>query len=139
MTIRAEEAQITSVRWPSRADEARTDDPLLKLAQAQLAAYFDGELQEFDLALRLGPSDFQADFQRLLMAIPFGETRTYGELAKEMGVPPQAIGQACGANKIPLIVPCHRVVGSDGLGGFSGGGGVEGKAELLRHEGALLI
>ncbi|MFY9205650.1 MAG: MGMT family protein, partial [Yoonia sp.] len=71
----------------------------------------------------------------------FGETRTYGELAREMGVPAQAIGQACGANPIPIIIPCHRVLGAKTLGGFSGAGGVEGKVQLLRHESAagLLI
>lgn len=73
--------------------------------------------------------------------IPLGETRTYGDLARDLSVPAQAIGQACGANPIPVIIPCHRILGSSGLGGFSGAGGVETKVWLLRHEGAagLLI
>ena len=76
-----------------------------------------------------------------MSAIPFGEPRTYGELARALGVSAQAIGQACGATPTPLIVPCHRILGANGLGGYSGGGGVATKAELLKHEGAagLLI
>ncbi len=76
-----------------------------------------------------------------MSAIPFGETRTYGELAQQLGVPAQAIGQACGGNPIPILIPCHRVLGANGLGGYSGDGGVETKVWLLRHERAagLLI
>ena len=74
-----------------------------------------------------------------MRAIPFGETRTYGEIAKAVGAPAQAVGQACGANTIPVIIPCHRVTGTGGLGGFSGMGGVETKVELLRHEGAYSL
>ena len=68
--------------------------------------------------------------------IPFGEVLTYGEVAKKLGVPAQPVGQACGSNPIPVIIPCHRIVGTGNLGGFSGIGGVETKVELLRHEGA---
>ena len=71
--------------------------------------------------------------------IPFGETRTYGQIAKLVGAAPQAVGQACGANPLPIIIPCHRVTGTDWFGGFSAPGGVETKAALLRHEGALLL
>lgn len=116
-------------------------DPVSTQAVAQLAQYFAGERQVFDLPLAPQVSDFQKKFGAALCAIPFGETRTYGDLAREMGVPAQAIGQACGGNPIPIIIPCHRVLGANGLGGFSGAGGVEGKVQLLRHEGAagLLI
>ena len=73
--------------------------------------------------------------------IPFGETVTYGDIAKRLGISAQAVGQACGANPIPIIVPCHRVMGAQGLTGFSGAGGVETKVALLRHEraGSFLI
>ena len=71
-----------------------------------------------------------------MSAIPFGETRTYGELAAELGTSPQPLGNACGANSIPIIIPCHRVLSATGLGGFSGRGGVETKAQLLKHENA---
>ena len=84
-------------------------------------------------------SDFAERFRAVLLAIPFGQTRTYGEIAREMDVPAQAIGQACGANRLPIIVPCHRVVGAQGLGGFSGRGGVEAKVALLKHEGAASL
>ncbi len=116
-------------------------DPVSTDAIAQLEQYFAGERQVFDLPLGPQVSDFQKKFGAALCAIRFGETRTYGELAREMGVPAQAIGQACGANPIPIIIPCHRVLGAKTLGGFSGAGGVEGKVQLLRHESAagLLI
>ena len=116
-------------------------DPVACEAVAQLAQYFAGERQVFDLPLAPQVSDFQRKFGAALRAIPFGETRTYGDLARELGVPAQAIGQAFGANPIPIIIPCHRVLGANGLGGFSGAGGVEAKVQLLRHEGAagLLI
>lgn len=116
-------------------------DPVSIEAIAQLAQYFAGERQVFDLPLGPQVSDFQKKFGAALCAIPFGETRTYGDLSCALGVPAQAIGQACGANPIPIIIPCHRVLGAKNLGGFSGAGGVEGKVRLLRHEGAagLLI
>ena len=74
-------------------------------------------------------------------AIRFGDTRTYGEIAAYVQGSPQAVGRACGANRIPIIIPCHRVLGTGSLGGFSGRGGVETKVWLLKHEGAagLLI
>ncbi len=113
--------------------------PVADAAIAQLDAYFAGERQAFDLPLAPQVSDFQRKFGAALCAIPHGETRTYGDLSKQLGVPAQAIGQACGANPIPIIIPCHRVLGANGLGGFSGAGGVEGKVQLLRHEGAASL
>lgn len=74
-----------------------------------------------------------------MAAIPFGATRSYGDLAREIGRPAQAIGQACGANPIPILIPCHRVLAARGLGGFSAWGGVETKVWLLRHEGAAAL
>ena len=76
-----------------------------------------------------------------MAAIPLGETRSYGQIAAAVGAPAQAVGQACGANPIPIIIPCHRILGARTLGGFSAPGGVETKVALLRHEGAagLLI
>jgi len=107
----------------------------------QLAAYFEGRLEVFDLPLRVAGSDFQRAVCRAMSAIPFGRTRTYGEIAAELGASAQAVGNACGNNPIPVIIPCHRVLGVGGLGGFSGAGGIETKVALLRHEGAagLLI
>ncbi len=114
---------------------------LLDQAVAQLRAYFAGELTEFDLPLHVEGSEFQKAVCEAMLAIPFGETRTYGEIAKDLGAPPQPVGNACGGNPIPVIIPCHRVLSATGLGGFSGQGGVETKVALLKHEGAagLLI
>ena len=117
------------------------ESALLDEAAGQLAAYDDGTLEAFDLPLRVAGSDLQRAVCAAMQAIPFGYTRTYGEIAKELGVPAQAVGQACGGNPIPIIIPCHRVMGAKGLTGFSGAGGVETKVALLRHEKAagLLI
>lgn len=138
VTIEADDHAITSARW-GRGGADRSD--LLDAAGAQLGEYFAGQRQAFDLPLAPGGDDFQRRFLAILRAIPYGETRTYGQIAREMGVSAQAIGQACGANPIPIFIPCHRVLGASGLGGFSGGVGVETKVALLKLEGAagLLI
>ena len=130
--------RITRLVFGGTAEPAET--PLLIEACRQLRAYFNKDLEVFDLPLEIG-SGPRADFLRALLAIPYGETRTYGELGRELGLPAQAVGQACGANPIALIIPCHRVLGANGLGGFSAPSGVETKVALLKHEGAagLLI
>ncbi|MBV1868026.1 MAG: methylated-DNA--[protein]-cysteine S-methyltransferase [Marinosulfonomonas sp.] len=122
-----------------KADAPETD--LLRKAEAQLQAYYDKQRTRFDLPLRVAGSDFQRAVCDAMLAIPFGETRTYGQIADDLGASAQAVGNACGGNPIPIIIPCHRVLGADSLGGFSGAGGVETKVALLRHEGAagLLI
>lgn len=139
LAVTEEDGRITRLRW---GGEAASDPPgpVSLRAADQLRAYFAGDLRAFDLPLDLGEG-FQARFLAALLDIPFGETRTYGDLAGDLGVPAQAIGQACGANRIAVIIPCHRVLGATGLGGYSGRGGVETKVWLLRHEGAggLLI
>jgi methylated-DNA-[protein]-cysteine S-methyltransferase len=112
---------------------------LLDEAARQIGAYFAGELKDFDLALNVQGSDLQRQVCDLMLAIPFGHTRTYGDLARDLGMPAQAIGQACGGNPIALIIPCHRVLGATGLGGFSGKGGVETKVALLKLEGAASL
>lgn len=137
--VEARGGAITACGW-GEADRAPTD-PLLIEALAQLAAYFEGRGHGFDLPLAHGRTGLQADVLEALFAIPHGETRTYGDLSRALGAPAQAIGQACGANPLPILIPCHRVLSSTGLGGFSAPGGVEAKVWLLRHEGAagLLI
>jgi len=131
------EAQGVLVRldWGAEAGES---SPLLKEAARQVAAYFDRRLLRFDLPLDWGRG-LNGAVRRAMAAIPLGETRTYGDIAKQVGSPAQAVGQACGANPLPILIPCHRVTGTDWFGGFSAPGGVETKAALLRHEGALLI
>ena len=135
--ISAAGGAIRWIDWGQTSDA--TDDPVLIEAQNQLTAYFDGKTQTFDLPLSPDVSKFQREFGDVLRAIPFGHTRTYGDIAKQMGVPAQSIGQACGANPIPIVIPCHRVLGATGLGGFSARGGVETKVALLRHEGAASL
>lgn len=136
MSVVVQDGVIVRLEWSVVEGES---DPVSTEAIWQLAQYFAGERQIFDLPLGPKVSDFQKNFGAALCAIPFGDTRTYGDLAREMGVPAQAIGQACGANPIPIIIPCHRVLGATNLGGFSGAGGVEGKVQLLRHEGAASL
>ncbi len=118
-----------------------TEGPLAAQFVNELTAYFAGERQDFTLPLAPRGSAFQQDFYAALCAIPYGETRTYGDLAVDLGVSAQAIGQACGANPIAVLIPCHRVLAANGLGGYSGAGGIEAKVTLLRLEGAagLLI
>ncbi len=130
---------ITGLHW--RAADVDTNTPELDEAVAQLTAYFDGRLKVFDLPYHVEGSDFQRAVCDTIYAIPLGETVTYGELAERCGASAQAAGNACGANPIPIIIPCHRVLGASSLGGFSGCGGVETKVWLLRHENAagLLI
>ena len=125
---------ITALDW--RVVKSPPASDLTREAARQLAAYFAGERTAFTLPLAPRGSAFQLAFYRALCAIPHGETRRYGDLAAALEVSPQAIGQACGANPIPVIIPCHRVLGASSLGGFSGAGGVETKVALLRHEGA---
>ncbi|WP_147125941.1 methylated-DNA--[protein]-cysteine S-methyltransferase [Shimia ponticola] len=139
--LHEDNGKLVRVTWDTSGLPTVRDTPLLATALDEVQAYFEGRLTRFSVPLALGPSEFQARFQRALLDIPFGETRTYGDLASDLGVSAQTIGQACGANRLPVIVPCHRVLGASGLGGFSGGVGVETKVQLLRHEGAagLLI
>ncbi|MEE4189097.1 MAG: methylated-DNA--[protein]-cysteine S-methyltransferase [Roseobacter sp.] len=130
---------IVALRWGQVAENARSD--LLDEAARQLRAYDSGTLEAFDVPMRIVGSGFQKAVCDTMCAIPFGETVTYGDIARALGVPAQAVGQACGANPIPIIIPCHRVMGAKGLTGFSGAGGVETKVALLRHEkaGGFLI
>lgn len=137
ISVQEDAGQIVALHWQTGP---AAETALLNEAIAQLRAYFDGRLTVFDLPLRFG-SGFQAEVRHAMAAIPYGETRRYGDLAKELAVPAQAIGQACGANPIPVLIPCHRVLAAKGLGGFSARGGVETKVFLLRLEKAagLLI
>ncbi|OWU83926.1 cysteine methyltransferase [Oceanicola sp. 22II-s10i] len=139
LALREEGGAITRVSW--RLEPAQGGSAVLDEAVAQIGAYFAGARQRFDLPLEVRGGDLQKAVCAEMLAIPFGETTTYGAIAKRLGAPAQAIGQACGGNPIPVIIPCHRVLGASGLGGFSGEGGVETKVALLRHEGAagLLI
>ena len=116
-------------------EDWRRDDSQFVEARAQLAAYFAGELRDFDLDLTPVGTPFQLAVWQALADIPFGVTISYGELASRLGRPSasRAVGAANGANPIPIIVPCHRVIGASGaLTGF--GGGIDTKRWLLAHE-----
>ncbi|KAB1198908.1 MULTISPECIES: methylated-DNA--[protein]-cysteine S-methyltransferase [Haloferax] len=117
--------------------DVELDDELVEASPdelvSQLAEYERGERQLFDLPVRL-PDSFTGDVMRAMLDIPYGETRTYGEIADAVDSHPVPVGQACGRNPVPLVVPCHRVVGADSLGGFSAAGGVDLKRALLAHE-----
>jgi methylated-DNA-[protein]-cysteine S-methyltransferase len=104
--------------------------------QRQVAEYDRGERRAFDLTVEF-PGTFVGRVMEAMAAIPYGETRTYGELASELGSAPVPVGSACGRNQVPIVVPCHRVVGTDSLGGFSAAGGLDAKRALLAHEGVL--
>jgi methylated-DNA-[protein]-cysteine S-methyltransferase len=127
---------LVALEW--RIPEVTGETALLAEGLSQLEAYFAGRLRRFDLPVEWG-TGLNADVRRAMAAIPHGETRTYGQIAKVVGAPAQAVGQACGANPLPILIPCHRVTGTNWFGGFSAPGGVETKAALLRHEGALLL
>lgn len=134
LILSEQDGYITKLGWGTAPQEDHTD--MLAEGARQLRAYDAGALEQFDLPLRIEGSDFQRAVCDAMSAIPFGETCTYGDIAKQLGVPAQAVGGACGGNPIPVIIPCHRVMGAKGLTGFSGAGGVETKVALLRHEGA---
>ena len=123
-------------RPPAPASPAWRDDPApFAEVRRQLDAYFAGELREFDLVLAPRGTPFQEEVWRALVAIPFGATVAYAEVARRIGRPDavRAVGAANGRNPIPIVIPCHRVIGSDGrLVGYGGGIGV--KATLLDHE-----
>lgn len=126
---------IPAAQGPGAADECA---PPWLIAH-QLADYFARACTPFDLPLELGGTDFQQRVWALLRTIPVGETRTYGEVARQLGSAARAVGQACRANPCPIVVPCHRVVAVQGLGGFAGdrsGRRLDVKRWLLRHEGA---
>jgi methylated-DNA-[protein]-cysteine S-methyltransferase len=148
LTVLAESDSIVGLRfathrhepWSIEADWTRDDaDPLLREAAAQLVAYFEDRKPTFDLPLAPAGTAFQRRVWDELRKIPFGQTISYGELARRVGDAnaSRAVGMANGRNPIAIVIPCHRVIGSTGtLTGF--GGGVEVKRALLRHEGLML-
>ena len=130
----ASERGLRRVLWDGEPG-AGGDAAMLGAAAAQLLEYFAGKRRAFDLPLDLDGTDFQRRAWTALAAIPYGETRSYGEQARRLGVPraARAIGAANGANPVPIVLPCHRLVGADGsLTGF--GGGLDVKRRLLELE-----
>jgi methylated-DNA-[protein]-cysteine S-methyltransferase len=135
ISFTVKEGFVTRVRFEPGEDNFDGGDPIMAETARQLGEYATAARFSFDLPLTPAFSDFQSRIRRCMIAIPYGEMQTYGALAKELGSASQAVGQACGANPIPIIIPCHRVVASGGkLGGFSGGDGAPTKMKLLNHE-----
>ncbi|MFJ1301376.1 methylated-DNA--[protein]-cysteine S-methyltransferase [Pseudomonadota bacterium AL_CKDN230030165-1A_HGKHYDSX7] len=123
-------------RVPMPTPRANPAHPVLQQARAQLLAYFAGELRCFDLPLDFAGTEFQQRVWQALLAIPYGQTRSYAEIARQLDAPAavRAVGAANGRNPLSIIAPCHRVVGATGaLTGFAGG--LTAKTWLLRHEG----
>lgn len=135
LTIEEAGDKIVAIRWGE--GPGGNGSPLLAEAARQLAAYFAGRLHDFDLPLAPEGTAFEGRVWAAMRAIPYGETRCYGDLAGATGSAPRAVGRACGKNPIPIVVPCHRVLAKSGLGGYSGDGGLATKQRLLVLEGAL--
>jgi methylated-DNA-[protein]-cysteine S-methyltransferase len=142
LALEADDEVVTGVRWAGPAERARdrTTARVLKEASRQLDRYFARKLKRFDLPLGARGTDFQKRVWTMMRDIPYGETATYGGMAMALGSGPRAVGTACARNPIPIIVPCHRVLGSGGSeGGFSGGKGLPTKRQLLALEGVVLL
>ena len=131
---------LEAVLFDGRRIRPEGSSAVLDEAARQLDAYFAGALVDFDLPLDLHGTDFQRRCWLALATIPYGQTVSYGEQARRLGLGPdsaRAVGSANGQNPLPIVLPCHRVIGADGsLTGF--GGGLHRKRFLLEHEGALL-
>ena len=134
LSLVEEQGALVAVEWGAVA--SFDDSALLLETKNQLNAYFDGQLTDFDLPLSPRGTAFQQIVWAELRKIPYGKLRTYGDLAVTIGSRPRPVGGACGRNPIPIILPCHRVVGNDGeMAGYSGGQGVATKQHLLQLEG----
>lgn len=134
LTLYENDNHIVAVTWERQPSNQPT--PLLREAKKQVEAYFKESRHIFDLPLSVGGSRFQRDVCNQMLRIPYGETWTYGDIAAKLKTSAQPVGGACGRNPIPIIIPCHRVMGADDkMTGFSGAGGVATKTRLLAHEG----
>jgi len=138
LSIEEQDGALVAVHWRKARLESPT--PLLEEAARQLAAYFARQRRDFDLPLKPKGSAFEHQVWAAMQRIPYAETRSYGEIARETGGMPQEVGSACGSNPLPILIPCHRVLAGGGkLGGYSGKGGLETKTTLLVLEGRLLV
>ena len=135
LVIEEREGAIVAIHWGNGS--AGNGSPLLIEAAQQLDAYFAGQRRDFDLPLRPGGTDFEQRVWAAMQDIPYGQTRSYGDLAMDTHSAPRAVGRACGRNPIPIVIPCHRVLGTGWMGGYSGAGGLGTKQTLLALEGAL--
>jgi methylated-DNA-[protein]-cysteine S-methyltransferase len=136
--VRTRGDRVVEIRYlPPSTSIVPPSNPLAERAARQLEAYRDNPDAEFDLPVLIEGTDLQKGVWQAMRAIPRGKTRTYGEVAKELGAQARDVGQACGENRLPLVVPCHRVVAAKGIGGFAhatSGYLIEAKRWLLAHE-----
>jgi methylated-DNA-[protein]-cysteine S-methyltransferase len=136
LRLHSQAGLLTAIDFDAEPKGQRVDDAVLDEAERQLSEYFDGKRTEFDLPLASEGSEFQKKVWAELRRIPYGETATYGDIARRLGYEPvisRAVGVANASNPLPIVVPCHRVIGSDGkLTGYAGG--VERKRALLELE-----
>jgi methylated-DNA-[protein]-cysteine S-methyltransferase len=138
VAVATRDERVVEIRYlPLSSKSISPRNPLAVLAAEQLEAYLANPDARFDLPLALEGTPFQLKLWRALCEIPRGKTRTYGDLARELEGEARAVGQACGDNRLPVVIPCHRVVAADGIGGFAhstGGYLLEAKRWLLAHE-----
>jgi len=131
---------VTQLKYlPLSAPSVSPVNDLAKRAERQLEGYRGDPDIRFDLPVAIEGTDLQKAVWQAMCAIPRGKTRTYGDLARELGTDPREIGQACGDNRLPLVIPCHRIVAANGIGGFAhatSGYLLETKRWLLMHEAA---
>ncbi|MGH8687413.1 MAG: methylated-DNA--[protein]-cysteine S-methyltransferase [Burkholderiales bacterium] len=136
--VATRDGKVTGIRYLPPATRVKPPaNALAERAARLLERYRDDPDTVFDLPLEIEGTPLQKGVWGAMCAIPRGRTRTYGDLARELGAEARAIGQACGDNRLPIVIPCHRVVASDGLGGFghsTGGYLLEAKRWLLMHE-----
>jgi len=138
VAVKTRDGKVVEIRYlPVAAKKIFPRNPLAKEAASQLERYRDDPDTVFGLPLQVEGTPLQRSVWDAMCAIPRGRTRTYGELARELGADARAIGQACGDNRLPIVIPCHRIVAADGIGGFSHtseGYLIEVKRWLLAHE-----
>lgn len=137
LTIFEAEGEIVALEWGWPPEPDANPSPILEEAFNQLEAYFQGRLDKFNLPLAPYGTDFQKKVWAIMSDIPKGQTKTYAEVAEILGTSPRAVGSACGRNPLPILIPCHRILGAKGsLGGYSAFDGVESKKFLLELENA---
>jgi methylated-DNA-[protein]-cysteine S-methyltransferase len=138
VAVRTRDDKVAGIRYlPMSTPAIAPKNALAERAARQLEQYREDPDTVFDLPLLIEGSPLQRGVWNAMCAIPRGRTRTYGELARELGADARAIGQCCGDNRLPIVIPCHRVVAADGIGGFSHtseGYLIEVKRWLLAHE-----
>ena len=136
--VKTRDGRVVGIRYLPPSEEPQAPaNALAERAARALERYRDDPDTVFDLPLLVHGSSFQRRVWDAMCAIPRGRTRTYGELAQALGGEPRAVGQACGDNRLPIVIPCHRVVAADGIGGFghaTEGFLIEAKRWLLLHE-----